>query len=73
MDETIQKKPKKRGRKPKNVLNQPTEKKKENSEKETEAEGTARQAGSPQTGRGEETCQEGDAGGIKTETTMGAK
>ena len=30
MDETIQKKPKKRGRKPKNVLNQPTEKKKEN-------------------------------------------
>lgn len=30
MDETIQKKPKKRGRKPKNVLNQPSEKKKEN-------------------------------------------
>ena len=30
MDDNVQKKPKKRGRKPKNVLNQTTEKKKEN-------------------------------------------
>ena len=30
MDDNVQKKPKKRGRKPKNVLNQNTEKKKEN-------------------------------------------